>query len=890
MDHDAPGDQSLTDGAADDADQTARPTGGPPDKGDAADGPELPDIPRELPALPVRNVVVFPGTVVPLSIRREKKRRLMDAVLAGSKLLAVFTQRREEVEDPGVDDIYRVGTVAQVLKLLRLPDGTNSLLVHGVLRAGLEEFVATEPYWKAVIHPYQDKTKPGLELEALSYNARQAAEKVIGLSPNVPEEALQILRSIKNPGPLADFLAANLSLGAVQKQELLETFDIADRLRKVNATLQNQLEVLQLAKKLQTDVRKEIDKTQRRYYLQEQLKAIRKELGETDTLAVEVQDLRQRIDQANMPELVLKEANREIERLERISQASPEHGLIRDYLDWLTEMPWTVETEDKLDLNRAEEILEADHYGLEQVKRRILEHLAVHKLNPKGKSPILCFAGPPGVGKTSLGQSIARAMGRKFIRISLGGVRDEADIRGHRRTYIGAIPGRIVQEIRKAGTRNPLIMLDELDKVGTDFRGDPAAALLEVLDPEQNHSFTDHYLGVPFDLSKVFFIGTTNYMDPVEPALRDRMETIELPGYTIHEKCEIAKRYLVGRQIERNGLQDVGVAFQEDALRHTIEAYTREAGVRNLERAIGTVCRGLAAKVARGQEISKTVGVDDLAEYLGPPKFDREVAQRTSVPGVATALAYTPVGGEIIFVEATIMPGRGSFLVTGQIGSVMQESAQAALSLIRSRASDWSIPGERLGEVDIHVHVPAGAIPKDGPSAGVAMLTALFTALTDTTADPRVGMTGEITLRGLVLPIGGVKEKVLAAHRAGLKKVILPARNERDLHEVPDEAREALQFVFAEQVEDVLFAAVPVLESARKARRARKTRRRTTRKKAAPGREAASSSRAKAGKKPKPAAGTGRRKTAARKAAANRGGPRAAPELAADAGKRRRRT
>jgi ATP-dependent Lon protease len=825
MDHNTPaGDRvkNARDGAAPEPQPPAeKPEAAPT----AAEKPEAPQIPHELPVLPVRNVVVFPGTVVPLTIAREKSKRLIDAVLAGNKLLAIFTQRREDVEDPGIDDIYRVGTVAQVLKLLRMPDGTNSLLVHGVRRAGLEHFVATEPYWRALIHPHEDEADSSLELEALTYNARQAAEQVIRLSPNVPEEAAQILQSIKEAGPLADFLAANLSLGLVQKQELLETFDVPDRLRKVNATLQNQLEVLQLAQKIQTDVRQEIDKTQRQYYLQEQLKAIKKELGEEDTAAAALQELRQRVEAADMPEAVRKEAERELERLERIPQASPEHGVIRDYLDWLIEMPWKVETDDKLDLQRAERILNEDHYGLDKIKRRILEHLAVRKLNPEGKSPILCFAGPPGVGKTSLGQSIARAMGRKFIRIALGGIRDEADIRGHRRTYIGAMPGRLVQEIRKSGTRNPLFMLDELDKLGTDFRGDPASALLEVLDPEQNHSFTDHYLAVPFDLSSVFFIGTANYMDPVAPALRDRMEVIDLPGYTTREKLEIAKRYLVRRQIDRNGLHDAGISFDDDALRDVIESYTREAGVRNLERAISSVCRALAAKIARGQQIAKTVRAADLAEYLGPAKFDRELAQRTAVPGVATGLAYTPVGGEIIFVEATVMPGRGSFTITGQIGGVMQESAHAALSLVRSRGAYWGISVERLAESDIHVHVPAGAIPKDGPSAGVAMLTALFTLLTETTADPTVGMTGEITLRGLVLPVGGIKEKVLAAHRAGLKTVILPARNQRDLHEIPADAREALRFVFADHVEDVLLAAVPDIESTRP-KAARPTRRR----------------------------------------------------------------
>jgi ATP-dependent Lon protease len=862
MDHSAARNDRLDDSA----DQTNQPVGEDGLQRQVLEEPESPDIPRELPVLPVRNVVVFPGTVVPLSVGREKKKRLMDAVLAGTKLLAVFAQRREDVEDPGIDDIYRVGTVAQVLKLLRMPDGTNSLLVHGVLRAGLEQFVATEPYWRALIHPHQDEVEPALELEALTHNAREAARQVIELSPNVPEEALQILDSIKESGPLADFLAANLSLGLVQKQELLETFDVADRLRKVNATLQNQLEVLQLAKKLQTDVRKEIDKTQRRYYLQEQMKAIRKELGEEDTFAAEMHELRERIDQADMPEGVLKEANRELERLGHISQASPEHGVIRDYLDWLIAMPWTITSEEKLDLKRAQEILEADHYGLEEIKRRILEYLAVHMLNPEGKSPILCFAGPPGVGKTSLGQSIARATGRKFIRMALGGVRDEADIRGHRRTYIGAIPGRLVQEIRKAGTRDPLIMLDELDKLGADFRGDPASALLEVLDPEQNHSFTDHYLGVPFDLSKVFFICTANYMDPVEPALRDRMEAIDLPGYTTAEKTEIAKRYLVGRQIERNGLGKAGVTFDELALRQIIDSYTREAGVRNLERSIGTVCRGLAAKVARQKKIDKTVDAGDLEEYLGPPKFDRDVAQRTSIPGVATGLAYTPVGGEIIFVEASIMPGRGSFIVTGQLGSVMQESAQAALSIIRAHGGEWGIPAKRLANADIHVHIPAGAIPKDGPSAGVAMLTALFTLLTDTTADPLTGMTGEITLRGLVLPVGGVKEKMLAAHRAGLEKVILPARNKRDLHEVPEDVRSAMQFIFAERVEEVLLAAIPALKAAADSKR---TRRRRSVKKARSGRKAKAAGKTKRRPKRGRSAKSAARKAPAGQAAAS---------------------
>ncbi|MCH8804951.1 MAG: endopeptidase La [Planctomycetes bacterium] len=762
---------------------------------------------RDLPVLPVRNVVVFPGTVVPISIGREKSKRLIDSVLAGNKMLAIFAQRQEEIEDPGIDDVYRVGTASTVLKLLRMPDGTNSLLVHGLMRVGLEEFIETDPFWRARVNPHEDQTDHSLELEALAHSARRTAEQVIDLSPNVPDEAQQILATIEKPGGLADFLAANLSLGLVQKQELLETFDIQDRLRKVNATLNNQLEILQLSQKIQSDVRGQIDKSQREYYLQEQLRAIQKELGETDSRAGEIAELREQIDAAGMPEPVLKEANRELKRFGRISQNSPEHGVIRNYLDWMCELPWTKSTDDNLDLDQAQAVLDADHYGLDQIKRRILEYLAVRKLKPDGRGPILCFAGPPGVGKTSLGQSIARALGRKFIRLSLGGVRDEADIRGHRRTYIGAMPGRIIQEIRKAGTNNPVLMLDEMDKIGSDFRGDPAAALLEVLDPQQNHNFTDHYLGVPFDLSKVFFIATANYLDPVAPPLRDRMEILEIAGYTTAEKLEIARRYLVARRMEQTGLGDRKIEIEDAALRTIIDGHTREAGVRSLERKIGTVCRGLAAKVARGKRVPKTVRVKALEEFLGPIRFEREVALRTATPGVVTGLAYTPVGGEIIFIEAAQMPGRGVISLTGLIGEVMTESAQAALSLVRSRVDEWKISVDHLPETDIHIHVPAGGIPKDGPSAGVAMVTAFVSLFTNQTVNPSVGMTGEISLRGLVLPIGGVKEKVLAAHRAGLKTVILPARNKVDLREVPEQIRDEMSFVLADVIEDVLEAA-----------------------------------------------------------------------------------
>ena len=781
------------------------PAAEPPGAEPRADTPALPP---ELPVLPVRDVVVFPGTVVPLTVGREKSKRLIDAVLAGDKLIAVCTQRRSDVEDPTLDDIYRVGTAATVLKLLRMPDGSNSLLVHGLVRIGIEELVATEPYWRARVHAHDEPTPDSLELRALAHSARQTAEQVIELSPNVPDEAKLILGNIEELSQLADYLAANLSLGLVQKQELLETFDVADRLRKVNATLNNQLEVLQLSQKIQSDVREQIDKTQREYYLQQQLAAIRKELGEDDPRASELAELRERIEQAGMPEAVRKEAQRELGRLERMAPGSPEQGLIRDYLDWLIQMPWNRLTEDNLDLNRAAEILDADHYGLEKIKRRILEYLAVRKLKPDGRGPILCFVGPPGVGKTSLGQSIARALGRAFIRISLGGVRDEADIRGHRRTYIGAIPGRIVQELRKAGTRNPVLMLDELDKLGADFRGDPAAALLEVLDPQQNHTFTDHYLGVPLDLSRVLFIGTANQMDPVAPALRDRMEVIELGGYTAGEKLEIARRYLVPRQLEENGLTGRGVRFGDAALRRLIENYTRESGVRNLERVIGTVLRGVAARVARGRDAPRRLTERDLAQYLGPPRFERDVVLRNPGPGIATGLAYTPVGGDIIFVEAVSMPGTGRFRQTGQLGDVMRESAEAALTLLRARAGRWQLDVSKLPQTDIHVHVPAGGIPKDGPSAGVAMLVALTSLLAGRPANPRVAMTGEITLRGDVLPVGGIKEKVLAAHRAGVRTVVLPARNEPDLEELPADVRSDLQVVISHKVEDVVRVAL----------------------------------------------------------------------------------
>jgi len=767
-----------------------------------------PAIPELLPILPVRDTVVFPGTIVPLTIGREKSKKLIGDVITGSKVLGIVAQRSAETEDPSLDDLYRVGTVVTVLKLLNLAEGNQSIIVHGLTRFGIEEFVQTEPYLVARAHPRADVFTGTTELEALMATAKAQAEKVISLTPGVPEEAITVLSNIDNPSSLADFLAANLALELVRRQELLETFDVALRLRKINESLAHQLEVLELSRQIHEQVRSRIDKNQREYYLHEQLDAIRKELGESDSREAEAKELRESIAKARMPEAVQKEAERELERMLRIPQASPEYSGIVDYLHWLCELPWSVATEDHLDIRAASKVLEADHYGLDKIKKRILEFLAVRKLNPAGRVPILCFAGPPGVGKTSLGQSIARAIGRKFIRMSVGGVRDEADIRGHRRTYIGALPGRIIQEIRKAGSNNPVFMIDEIDKIGADFRGDPSSALLEVLDPEQNSTFQDHYLGVPFDLSRVMFICTANYMDAVPPPLRDRMEVIDLPGYTRLEKLQIARRYLAPRQLRECGLEKRRLRFADEAIEAIIESYTAEAGVRNLEREIGAVCRGIAAQVAAGKRHPSIIRKRHLAEYLGPIKHEPELALRTSTPGVVTGLAWTPVGGDILFIEATSMPGKGQLQMTGHLGDVMRESAQAALSVVRSQARKYRLDGKSWAALDLHIHVPAGAIPKDGPSAGLAMLTAIVSLLRKQPCRSDTAMTGEITLRGLVLPIGGLKEKTLAAHRAGIRRIIIPYRNRKDLADIPREVARQITFVPVRTVEEALRAAL----------------------------------------------------------------------------------
>ncbi|MBN1844345.1 MAG: endopeptidase La [Sedimentisphaerales bacterium] len=797
-----------------------------------ADEPDRLTIPDELGLLALRNAVVFPGTVIPLAVGRPRSRRLLTQVLGpgrsdlpGDKVIGVITQKRSEVDTPQFGDLYSVGTVVTIVKLLKQPDGQNSLVVHGLVRFRVVEWLSDEPHLRARIEVLTPRIESGKNLDALVTSVRHAAQRMVELSPNIPDEVQVVLNNIDDAGALADFLAANINIPSSKKQELLETLDVTERLKKLSLSLAEQIELLEMSAKIQQQVSRSIDKSQREYFLQEQLKAIQTELGQTDQKSAEIEELRRKIAQAHMPESVQAEALRELDRLRQIPTMSPEFSVQRNYLEWLSELPWALDTRDKLELGRARRILNADHYDLEKVKKRILECLAVRKLNPHGRSPILCFAGPPGVGKTSLGRSIARSMGRKFVRISLGGIRDEADIRGHRRTYIGALPGRIIQELRKCASNNPVFMLDELDKIGQDFRGDPASALLEVLDPEQNNTFTDHYIDQPFDLSKVMFIGTANYMGPVPPALRDRMEVLELPGYTAEEKLAIARKYLVPRQLAENGLTDKLLLFRPEALESLIRDYTREAGVRELERKIAAVCRAVAADVAGGQRQKVTMTARGLVRLLGPARYESELALRTATPGVATGLAYTPVGGEILFVESTLTTGTGQLILTGQLGEVMKESAQTAVSVLKSLALD-SQKGKKgilrgsacvrakltevladkewLRQRDIHLHVPAGAVPKDGPSAGVAMFLSLASLFCDRPVRPDIAMTGEITLRGLVMPIGGVKEKLLAAKQAGIRTVILPERNRKDLHELPKKSLRGLRCVFVSRVEPVL--------------------------------------------------------------------------------------
>jgi len=760
-------------------------------------------IPSEIPILPLRDTVIYPNMIAPLQVARKKSVRLVDDVLSGDRILGLIAQKDPTIEDPGFSDLYRHGTAAAVHKMLKLPDGSMRVLVQGLSRFRLEEPLGKEPYLKARVELLEDIVGKGVEMEALARNLANQFQKMISLVPHIPDELGIVVTNIEDPGRLADMVASNLNLTMAEKEEILETLNVKKRLQRLTLLLARELEVLELGSKIQTEAKSELEKTQREYFLRQQLKAIQKELGEDDPRTLEINELRGKIEAANMPEEVKKEAEKELSRIERMMPGAPEYTVSRTYLDWLVTLPWSVSTEDNLDIAKARRVLEEDHYNLEKVKERILEYLAVRKLKSDMKGPILCFVGPPGVGKTSLGQSIAKALGRKFVRISLGGIRDEAEIRGHRRTYVGALPGRIIQGIRKAESNNPVFMMDEIDKIGADFRGDPAAALLEVLDPEQNYSFSDHYLDLPFDLSKVMFITTANILDTIPSALLDRMEVLELPGYTEEEKIQIAKQYLIPRQLEAHGITDRHVTFKDDALRGIIRDYTREAGLRNLEREIATICRRVARDVAEGQKSARVIKRQDLQNFLGPVKYVSEVAERTAVPGVAMGVAWTPTGGEIFFIESTIMKGKGQLILTGRLGDVMKESAQAALSYIRSRAKQLGIEEDFLNGHDIHIHVPAGSIPKDGPSAGITIATSLVSLLTGKPTRPDMAMTGEITLRGKVLPVGGIKEKVLAAKRAGIKRVILPKQNQKDMEEIPETARSEMEFLFVEQIDRV---------------------------------------------------------------------------------------
>lgn len=761
-------------------------------------------IPEILPILPLRETVIFPLMVAPVVVGRERSIRLIDEVAVGSKMFGVVAQKDPQAEDPTPEQIYNIGTVCTIIRMLKFPDGTTRLLLQGISRIRINQILETEPYLKAQVAPIQEVYELTIEIQGLMRNALDLFQKVVSMAPYLAEEAYITAMNIQEPNRLADFIAANLNINMAQKQEILETIDVKERLQKVTYFLNSEIQILEVGKQIQSEIKTEMDKRQREYILREQLKAIQKELGEVDEQTKEINELREKIEQADMPEEVRREAERELDRLSQMMPGAAEYTVSRTYLDWLINLPWSKSTEDTLDIERAKEILDEDHYDLEKVKNRILEFLAVRKLKNDTHGPILCFVGPPGVGKTSLGMSIARAMGREFVRISLGGVRDEAEIRGHRRTYVGALPGRIIQAIRKAGTNNPVFMLDEIDKLGLDFRGDPAAALLEVLDPQQNNKFVDHYLDVPFDLSKVFFITTANMLDTIPPALLDRMEVITLPGYTEYEKLEIAKRYLIPRQISENGLKPEMVTFDEEAIKKIIREYTREAGVRNLEREIGAVLRKIAQKVAQGETGPFNITVNDIEKYLGIPRYHFGLAGERDEVGVATGLAWTEAGGDILFIEAALVPGKGGLILTGKLGEVMQESARAALTYVRSKSEEWGIESNFFEKWDIHIHVPAGAIPKDGPSAGVTMATALASAIRKIPVRKDIGMTGEITIRGKVLPVGGIREKVLAAHRAGLKTVMLPKDNERDLEEVPQIVKEDIDFIFIEHADEAI--------------------------------------------------------------------------------------
>ena len=762
--------------------------------------------PSVLNVLTVKDTIVFPHMVTALSVSSEIELKLIDDVLAADRTLALVAQKNTKKDLPKVNDLYDIGTKSTVLQMLRMPDNSARILVQGLKRVRFKEYVVEKPYFKARVDVLKDESySEDVEIKALFQNICEQFKQMIAMVPNIPEDLKIAIVNIESPSKLADLVASHMHISVAEKQEALEALNVKERLLKINAFLTREMNVLTLATKIQSQAKTEIDKSQREYYLKQQLKAIQDELGlSSDERSVEINELKKKLKDAKLPEEALKEADRELNRISKMSTISAEYTVARTYLDWMISLPWAVTTKDNLDIDQVAKILDEDHYNLKKVKERIVEFLAVLKLKKDLKGPILCFVGPPGTGKTSIGKSIAKAMGRKFVRISLGGVRDEAEIRGHRRTYIGALPGRIIQGLRKAGSNNPVFMLDEIDKLGTDFRGDPSSALLEVLDPEQNYSFSDHYLDVPFDLTKVMFITTANLLDPIPSALRDRMEVLELPGYTDEEKIAIAKRFLISKQIKEHGLTNGNVEFELKVIKKIIRDYTREAGLRNMEREIASICRKCAKQIARGKSKKMKVTIAMMEEMLGPEKFFQEVAERTSDPGVATGLAWTQAGGDILFIETTLMPGNGKLSLTGQLGDVMKESAQAAMSYIRAHAKNLEVTLNNFNKYDFHIHIPAGAIPKDGPSAGVTIAMSLLSLLKGKSILPSVAMTGEITLRGRVLPVGGIKEKVLAANRAGIETVILPKRNNKDLNEIQKDVRKNINFRFVEKLDDLI--------------------------------------------------------------------------------------
>ena len=778
------------------------------------------------PVMPLRNTVLFPQQVIPIYIGRERSLKLINDLDPNKRYIVVVAQEDGSIEDPKPEDLYAFGTLAQVLKVFDMPDNSKSAIVQGISRVKILDFTGNDPYFTAAVDSLEDDPiEDKLEVDALATNLRQAFDDLMKVAPNLTEEHSGMLRNIQKPNRLADRAISIMTISNQEKQEVLEELNIMKRIEKSLTLISREIQRIKLGEEIQTEVHDEISKTQREYYLREQMKAIKKELGE-DEGSVELKELENKLKDAKMPEEADKVAMKELDRLSRIPTQSPEYNVSRTYIEWLSELPWSDTTDDRIDHKEAMKNLDEDHYGLEKVKERIIEYLAVRNLkqkkDPNGtvRGPILCFGGPPGVGKTSLGKSIARAMGRKFVRLSLGGVRDEAEIRGHRRTYIGALPGRIIQSIKKAGKNNPVFMLDEIDKLGADFRGDPSSALLEVLDPEQNHSFSDHYLEVDFDLSNVMFISTANYQDAIPPALRDRMEILDFSGYIEDEKVQIAKRHIIPKQVEENGLSKEDVSFDSNSIKELIRSYTREAGVRNLEREIANILRKVARKIVESKTKKIKITKSAVSHYLGAPRFHSELAERTTKPGVVTGLAWTAAGGDILFVESTRMKGKGKLTLTGQLGDVMKESATAGLTFVRSHTDEFGIDPEFNEYTDIHIHVPAGAIPKDGPSAGVSMVTSLVSLLTGIPVKDRIAMTGEITLRGNVLPIGGVKEKVTAAHRAGIKEVILPEHNRKDLEDVPDHVAKDLIFHFAKEIRDVLKIAVPgVLKTVKKSKK-----------------------------------------------------------------------